>query len=106
MKLAGYRVVDVSQFLPGPHLTMLMADHGADVIKVEPPGIGDAGRQIGLRQDDETVFFRNANRGKRSVGIDIGTPESYAEAEDFFRGAEPSPNSHDATSVDVLTRAP
>jgi crotonobetainyl-CoA:carnitine CoA-transferase CaiB-like acyl-CoA transferase len=41
MKLEGIRVVDLSLFLPGPHLTMMMADHGAEVIKVEPPGEGD-----------------------------------------------------------------
>ncbi len=74
MKLEGYRVVDLSQFLPGPHLTMLMADHGADVIKIEAPGGGDPGREIGLRQGGESVFFRNANRGKRSVQLDLKDP--------------------------------
>jgi crotonobetainyl-CoA:carnitine CoA-transferase CaiB-like acyl-CoA transferase len=71
MKLEGTRVVDLSLFLPGPHLTMMMADHGADVIKVEPPGEGDPGRHIGLGQDGHTVFFRNANRGKRSVCLNL-----------------------------------
>jgi crotonobetainyl-CoA:carnitine CoA-transferase CaiB-like acyl-CoA transferase len=79
VKLEGYRVVDVSQFLPGPHLTMLMADHGADVVKVEPPGGGDAGRHIGLRQDDVAVFFRNANRGKRSLCLDLKNPQDRAQ---------------------------
>jgi crotonobetainyl-CoA:carnitine CoA-transferase CaiB-like acyl-CoA transferase len=71
MKLEGYRVVDLSQFLPGPHLSMIMADHGADVIKVEPPGGGDPGRHIGLRQGEHSVFFSNANRGKRSVCLNL-----------------------------------
>ena len=71
MKLEGYRVVDLSQFLPGPHLSMIMADHGADVIKIEPPGGGDPARQVGLRQGEHTVFFRNANRGKRSVCLNL-----------------------------------
>jgi crotonobetainyl-CoA:carnitine CoA-transferase CaiB-like acyl-CoA transferase len=48
MKLQGIRVVDLSVFLPGPYLTLAMADHGAEVIKVEPPGEGDPGRHIGL----------------------------------------------------------
>ena len=74
MKLEGYRIVDLSQFLPGPHLTMMMADHGADVIKIEAPGGGDPGREIGLKQDGETVFFRNTNRGKRSVCLDLKNP--------------------------------
>jgi len=71
MKLEGIKVVDLSLFLPGPHLTMMMADHGADVLKVEPPGEGDPGRHVGLGQDGHTTFFRNANRGKRSVCLNL-----------------------------------
>src|SRR3546814_19209355 len=50
---------------------MAMADHGAEVIKVEPPGEGDPGRHIGLSDGPATVFFRNVNRGKRSVVLDL-----------------------------------
>ena len=50
MKLEGIKVVDLSVFLPGPYLTMALADHGAEVIKVEPPGEGDPGRHIGLSE--------------------------------------------------------
>lgn len=74
MKLEGIRVIDLSVFLPGPHLTMMMADHGAEVIKVEPPGEGDPGRHIGLSQGGHTTFFRNANRGKKSVVLDLKDP--------------------------------
>ncbi|MDE1939929.1 MAG: CoA transferase, partial [Alphaproteobacteria bacterium] len=71
MKLAGVRVLDLSQFLPGPHLTMTMADHGADVIMVEPPS-GEPVRQMGARTPDGvTVWFRNIARGKRSVTLDL-----------------------------------
>jgi crotonobetainyl-CoA:carnitine CoA-transferase CaiB-like acyl-CoA transferase len=75
MKLEGLRVVDLSVFLPGPYLTMALADHGAEVIKVEPPGEGDPGRHIGLSDGPSTVFFRNVNRGKRSVVIDLKAPD-------------------------------
>lgn len=78
MKLEGIKVVDLSLFLPGPHLTMMMADHGAEVLKVEPPGEGDPGRHIGLAEDGHTVFFRNANRGKRSVCLNLKNPEARA----------------------------
>jgi crotonobetainyl-CoA:carnitine CoA-transferase CaiB-like acyl-CoA transferase len=71
MKLEGLKVVDLSVFLPGPYLTMALADHGAEVIKVEPPGEGDPGRHIGLSDGPTTVFFRNVNRGKKSVVIDL-----------------------------------
>ena len=71
MKLAGLRVIDLSSFLPGPYLTMTLADHGAEVIKIEPPGEGDPGRHIGLSDGPSTVFFRNFNRGKKSVVLDL-----------------------------------
>lgn len=70
MKLEGLKVVDLSVFLPGPYLTMTLADHGAEVIKVEAPG-GDPGRRIGLSDGPESVFFRTVNRGKRSVVLDL-----------------------------------
>lgn len=71
MKLAGVRVVDLSVFLPGPYLTRALADHGAEVIKVEAPGEGDPGRHIGLADGPSTVFFRSLNRGKKSVVLDL-----------------------------------
>src|ERR1700689_4910845 len=70
MKLQGVRVIDVSSFLPGPYLTLALADHGAEVIKVEAPG-GDRGRSIGPPEGDSTVFFRNVNRGKKSIVLDL-----------------------------------
>jgi crotonobetainyl-CoA:carnitine CoA-transferase CaiB-like acyl-CoA transferase len=75
MKLEGLRAVDLSVFLPGPHLTMMMADHGAEVIKVEAPGGGDPGRHIGLAQGGHSTFFRNANRGKKSVVLNLKDPQ-------------------------------
>ncbi len=70
MKLEGVKVLDLSLFLPGPHLTMMMRDHGADVIAVEPPG-GEPNRRIGLTQNGHTVWFRNTHRGKRSLCINL-----------------------------------
>jgi crotonobetainyl-CoA:carnitine CoA-transferase CaiB-like acyl-CoA transferase len=75
MKLEKLRVIDLSSFLPGPYLTMTLADHGAEVIKIEPPGEGDPGRHIGLSDGPSTVFFRNLNRGKKSVVLDLKTAE-------------------------------
>jgi crotonobetainyl-CoA:carnitine CoA-transferase CaiB-like acyl-CoA transferase len=71
MKLSGLKVIDLSWFLPGPLLAMALADHGAEVIKVEPPGDGDPGRHIGPQDERTSVFFRNLNRGKKSVVIDL-----------------------------------
>jgi crotonobetainyl-CoA:carnitine CoA-transferase CaiB-like acyl-CoA transferase len=76
MKLEGLRVVDLSLFLPGPHLTMMMADHGAEVIKVEPPGEGEPNRHIGPQQDGTSVYFRNTHRGKKSLCLNLKSPEA------------------------------
>jgi crotonobetainyl-CoA:carnitine CoA-transferase CaiB-like acyl-CoA transferase len=74
VKLSGIRVIDLSLFLPGPHLTMLMADHGAEVIKLEPPGEGEPVRHVGASQAGHTVWFRNTHRGKKSISLDLKDP--------------------------------
>ena len=75
MKLEGLRVVDLSLFLPGPAVTMMMADHGAEVIKVENPKGGEPGRYIGYEQGGETVFFRATQRGKKSLTLNLKSDE-------------------------------
>jgi crotonobetainyl-CoA:carnitine CoA-transferase CaiB-like acyl-CoA transferase len=75
VKLAGVKVVDLSLFLPGPHLTMMMADHGAEVIKIEPYESGEPTRGIGMRVGAHTAYFRNTNRGKKSVRLNLKHPE-------------------------------
>ena len=74
MKLAGVKVVDLSLFLPGPHLTMMMADHGAEVIKVEPYQGGEPVRHVGLVKSGQSVWFRNTHRGKRSLRLNLKDP--------------------------------
>jgi formyl-CoA transferase len=81
--LAGVRVLDLSRVLAGPWATQLLADLGADVIKVEQPGAGDDTRHWGPpwhEHGDEKVaaYFLAANRGKRSVAIDFSTEEGAA----------------------------
>ena len=82
MKLEGVKVVDLSWFLPGPYLTTSLADHGAEVIKIEPPGEGDPGRHIKPADERTSVFFRNMGRGKKSVVLDLKSAEGRA---DLFR---------------------
>ncbi|RMH45502.1 MAG: CoA transferase [Alphaproteobacteria bacterium] len=78
MKLEGIRVIDLSMFLPGPHLTMMMADQGAEVIRVEPPS-GEPVRNVGYRTADGwTTWFRNTHRGKKSVVLDLKSPHGRA----------------------------
>ncbi|MBI3675851.1 MAG: CoA transferase [Proteobacteria bacterium] len=87
MKLSGVKVLDLSQFLPGPHLTMAMADHGADVIMVEPAnGVGEPTRVMGARaKDGVSVWFRNIARGKRSLKLDLKNELDRAQ---FFKLAD------------------
>ena len=76
MKLEGIRVLDLSQYLPGPHFTMMMSDHGAEVIRIEPPE-GEPTRHIGLRQGGASVWFRNTHRGKQSLVLDLKAPAGH-----------------------------
>lgn len=69
--LSGVRVVDLSRILAGPYCTMLLADLGADVIKIEPPG-GDETRRFGPPfSGDTAAYFASANRNKRSIVLDL-----------------------------------
>jgi crotonobetainyl-CoA:carnitine CoA-transferase CaiB-like acyl-CoA transferase len=73
--LAGVRVLDLSRVLAGPYCSMVLADLGADVIKVERPGAGDPTRAWGPPfRDGESAYYLCVNRGKRSVTIDLGDP--------------------------------
>ncbi len=78
MKLHGIRVLDLTSFLPGPYVTLAMTDHGAEVIKIEIPGEGDPSRVIPPFDDGESVFFRNINRGKKSITLNLKKDEDRA----------------------------
>ena len=90
MKLDGLRVLDLSAFLPGPHMTMMMADHGADVIMVEPAnGTGEPTREVGYRDAEGiSVWFRNIARGKRSLKINLKDPDGQRFFLDLARRAD------------------
>lgn len=70
MKLSGITVIDLSMMLPGPYMTMIMADHGANVIKIEPHP-GDPSRKIPPSDSGHSIYFRNTNRGKRSLRLNL-----------------------------------
>ena len=74
MKLEGLRVVDLSLFLPGPLMTQFMADHGAEVIKVESLHEGEPNREIGAKRDGVSVYFANTHRGKQSLALNLKDP--------------------------------
>lgn len=77
LPLSEIRVIDLSRVLAGPYCTMMLADLGADVIKVEQPGSGDLSRSITLHSiDHESAYFASVNRNKRSLTLDLGTEKA------------------------------
>ena len=73
--LDGIRIVDLTSMLSGPWATMILADQGADVIKVEEPRLGDHTRAYGNRRNGFSASFLNLNRTKRSIAIDLKTAQ-------------------------------
>jgi len=86
--LAGVRVVDCSAVLSGPLATMLLADQGAEVIKVEAPGLGDVLRLSPFSRGGLGAFFVNGNRGKRAITIDLKQPRGRELLLGLCRGAD------------------
>jgi CoA:oxalate CoA-transferase len=83
--LSDLRVLDFSRMLAGPYCTALLADLGADVIKVESPEGGDDARHFAPMQGGESCYFMLINRGKRSLTLNLKTPEGLAVAHDLAR---------------------
>lgn len=86
--LDGFRVIDASAIVSGPLAGMILADQGADVIKIEPPGIGDLMRSGPNRRGGLNSFFLNCNRSKRSVVLDLAQEEGREVARDLVRDAD------------------
>ncbi|WP_421928594.1 CaiB/BaiF CoA transferase family protein [Neoaquamicrobium sediminum] len=90
LPLAGVRVIAVEQYGAGPYGTMHLADMGAEVIKIEAPGIGDSARQSGpyFLGENESTFFQPFNLGKRSIQLDMKKPEGRRIFEQLVAGAD------------------
>jgi succinate--hydroxymethylglutarate CoA-transferase len=73
--LTGIRVLDLSTIVAGPAASMILADLGAEIIKVERPGAGEDARSMGPHRGPWGAYFTVLNRGKRSIAIDLGAPE-------------------------------
>ncbi len=87
--LHGIRVLDLSRILAGPWCTMILADMGADVIKVEPPVVGDDTRSWGARIAGlESTYYLSANRNKRGIALDLAKPEGQRVAQALAKKAD------------------
>ncbi len=94
--LDGLRVVDMTQYLAGPTVTRLLAEMGADIVKLERPPYGDPGRGLAIIKDGRSAWFVQQNRGKKSLCIDHDSPEGrkvldalLAEADVFVENFGP-----------------
>src|SRR5262245_58185180 len=83
--LDGIRVLEAASFIAGPYCAMMLADQGADVIKIERPGIGDENRTEPPFIEGESAPFMLWNRNKRSVTLDL---KADADKENFLRLAD------------------
>ena len=72
--LSGITIIDLSRILAGPYCTLLLAELGARVIKVEPPQQGDDARQYGPFRNGKSAYFASVNRGKESIALDLKAP--------------------------------
>lgn len=86
--LSGLLIVDLSRVLAGPYATMVMADLGARVIKVEQPGTGDDSRHIGPFKDGKSAYFTSINRGKQSIALNLKAAEDRAVFEALLARAD------------------
>ena len=78
--LAGLKVLEMGQLIAGPFAAKTLADFGAEVIKIEPPGLGDPLRKWRLLKDGTSVWWHVQSRGKRSLALDLRAPEGQALA--------------------------
>jgi crotonobetainyl-CoA:carnitine CoA-transferase CaiB-like acyl-CoA transferase len=86
--LDGVRIIDVSEVISGPLGVMMLAEQGADVIKVEPPKHGEESRQLSNYRNGMAALYVNCNHGKRSIGINLKSAEGLALMYDLVRGAD------------------
>ncbi len=86
--LEGIRVIDFSTLLPGPLATLLLAEAGAEVIKIERPGDGDEMRRFEPKLGADGVNFALLNRGKRSIAIDLKAPDALARLRPLIERAD------------------
>jgi len=86
--LSGVLVLDFSTLLPGPMATLVLAEAGAEVIKIERPGTGEDLRGYEPRFGDTSVSFAMLNRGKRSIAIDLKAPTAHSELRPLIEAAD------------------
>ena len=88
LPLSGLKVIDFTRVLAGPLCTMLLGDMGAEVIKIEDPRHGDDTREWAPFVNGWSTYFLGVNRNKKSVAIDLKSPDGSARLEELIRSAD------------------
>ena len=88
LPLEGIKVVDLTRVLSGPYCTMILADFGAEVVKVEMPKTGDDSRAYGPYVNGESAYYMSINRNKKSITIDTKNPEGIELVKQLIEKAD------------------
>ncbi len=83
--LEGLRIIDATSIVSGPFATTILGDQGADIIKIEQPGLGDLIRYMGLIRNNMSAVFAVLNRNKRSIAVNVAKPEGKELIYDLVR---------------------
>ena len=109
--LKGLRVLDLTQAIAGPYATLILQDLGAEIIKIEIPGAGDAARYVPPYQQNVSAYFLNINRGKRSMTLNLKTEEGkriflklVKKVDILVENFRPGTMSRLGLSYDILTK--
>ena len=86
--LAGLRVLDLTRVLAGPYCAMMLADYGADIVKIEPPKVGDDSRAFGPFVGKESAYFMSLNRNKRSMTLNFKRQEEIDLFKEMVKHAD------------------
>lgn len=86
--LSGLRILDLTRVLAGPYTTMILADLGAEVIKIEQPGIGDESRNFGPFKNGFSLYFMSVNRGKKSVTLNLKSDQGKLIFKNLLRQSD------------------
>ena len=86
--LKGIRVLDLTRILAGPYATMILRDLGAEVIKIEQPGVGDEARDFGPFKNDFSLYFMSVNRGKKSITLNLKSPRGKELFLELVQGSD------------------
>ncbi len=86
--LSGVRVIEVASMMAGPMAGLMLADHGAEVIKIELPGVGDGARQWGFAKDGHSLMWKFLSRNKNLITLDLRTPKGGEIFLKLLQGAD------------------